>query len=74
MYGQINTTKLKALRKLKRFTQEELAKRAKMSKTYYSDIETGRVTGSIKVIARIAKALDTSIDELIKGDEEGGER
>lgn len=45
-------------------TQEEFAERARMDRTYASGIERGVRNPTIKVIARIAKALSTRASKL----------
>lgn len=65
---KINTSKLKGLRKLKRLTQKELAKKSGISTTYYADIEKGRANGSIKALARVAQILDVTVDDLLEED------
>ena len=47
------------------FSQEELADRAGLHRTYVSLIERGRRTASIEVVRRVAEALDTSMSKLI---------
>jgi putative transcriptional regulator len=56
--------KLAHLRKIKGLTQEELAKKVGVSRVHIWKIESGALTGSIKLLARIAKELDCSIDEI----------
>lgn len=46
-------------------TQEQLAGRAGIRKAYLSQIETGRRTGSVKVLAALAEALDVEIEDLL---------
>ena len=45
-------------------TQEELAERARIHRTYLSDIERGRRNVSLLNIELIAEALDVSISAL----------
>jgi transcriptional regulator with XRE-family HTH domain len=47
-------------------SQEDLADRAGLHRTYVSLIERGRRTASIAVVERLAKALGTSMAELMK--------
>ncbi len=49
-------------------TQRALSEKAQMSQTQLSDYENGNKTPSLFSLAKIAKALDTSIDELFYGD------
>lgn len=54
-------------REIKEFTQENLAEKAELDRTYVSDIERGARNPGIKNIARLAKALGVSVSELTKG-------
>lgn len=56
-------------RKIKGITQETLAERINSSPVYISEIENGRKKASLKVLFGIAKALDSTIDELMNSDE-----
>jgi len=59
--------KIQKLRIKRRLTQEELAKKADLSYTTLIKIEGGQVQNpTIKTIQKIAKALDVSIDNLVK--------
>ncbi len=46
-------------------TQKELARKTGVNAVYISQIETGKRTGSAKTLAKIAKALEIDVDELI---------
>lgn len=56
--------KIKKKRIEKNLKQYELAKLAKMSNTFLSDIETGRSAPSIKTLKKIAKVLELDIKEF----------
>lgn len=56
--------RIRDLRKQKRLSQEELAFRSGLHRTYISDIERGSRNVSIKNIEKIAKALDVSSKAL----------
>ena len=56
--------RVKALREAKGWSQEELADRAGMHRTYISAVERAVRNPTLTVIARIAKALKVSITEL----------
>jgi len=60
LYGE----KLKAFRKKKGLSQEDLGFKASLHRTYISEVERGRRNISIVNIAKIAKALDLSIKEF----------
>jgi len=51
-------------REQKGLTQETLAEKAELDRTYISDIERGARNVSMLSIARIANALGTSISDL----------
>ncbi len=54
-------------REEKNLTQEALAERADLDRTYISDIERGARNVSMLSMLRIAKALGTTVSELTKG-------
>ena len=54
-------------RDAKGFTQEVLAERAELDRTYISDVERGARNLSIASMVRIAQALGTTLAELTKG-------
>jgi transcriptional regulator with XRE-family HTH domain len=57
----------KAIRRRRReldFSQEELAERAELHRTYISDIERGERNPSLENIEKLAKALGISIARL----------
>ena len=60
--------RIKELRALKGFSQEELAARADIDRTYVNSVENGKRNISIVNIEKIAKALKTDLavffDEL----------
>jgi len=55
------------LRAAKGFSQEKLAKKAEIDRTYVSGIERGVRNPGIKAVLQIAKALGVSITELCEG-------
>jgi putative transcriptional regulator len=61
---------LKALIKARKdlgLTQEEFAKRAKLSRPMYSNVERGAVSPSLPVAYRIAKTANKSMEEIFFG-------
>ncbi|MCQ2395759.1 MAG: helix-turn-helix domain-containing protein [Kiritimatiellae bacterium] len=56
---------IKALRKAKNLKQGELAKRLKMTSAQLCRIEGSKNAPSIKTLARIARALNVSLSELM---------
>ncbi len=58
---------LKALREEREWTLDELAERAKVTKAYVSQLETGkRKNPSLAVLKRLAKALRVPVTELLE--------
>lgn len=57
--------RLKAFRKACGFTQERLASKAGFSRSYYSDIETGKRNISILNLCKLTIALDISLSDLL---------
>jgi transcriptional regulator with XRE-family HTH domain len=58
--------RLRALREKAGLSQEELAERAQVHRTYLSGIERGRRNPSLINLLRIAKALNLSISVLFE--------
>lgn len=57
---------LKTLREGKGLTQDALAKRAKLTKPYISQLENGvRKSPSLPALQRLAKALGVPVTELL---------
>jgi XRE family transcriptional regulator, master regulator for biofilm formation len=61
------STVLKTLRNEKGMTQDEVARRAKVTKPYLSQLETGvRKNPSLPVLKRLAKALGVPVTALLE--------
>lgn len=58
--------RIKALRKKKGLSQEELASRAKIHRTYMGKIERGESNPPLFTLYKIAKAIPVHISELFK--------
>lgn len=58
--------RLKALRKEKDLSQEELAERSGLNRPYISGIEKGKRNVSLEVMEKLAEALEVGIGELIE--------
>lgn len=56
---------LRAERARKNFSQENLAEKANISTEYLSRLESEKYNPTILVIAKLALALDVTIDKLI---------
>ena len=61
-FGQV----VRKLRKEQKISQEELAERCGLHRTYISDIELGKRNVSLENIERIAAALDRPLWALFK--------
>jgi DNA-binding XRE family transcriptional regulator len=57
---------IKIWREYRKLTQQQLADTVGISKPYLSQIETGKRTGKTEMLSAIAKALDVSLDEVVK--------
>lgn len=60
---------IKVWREHRGFTQQQLADAVGISKPYLSQIETGKRRGKTEILSAIAKALDVSLDEIVRGKE-----
>ena len=58
-------TNLRRLRHAKELSQEELAHKARVNRTYVSKLETGATWAGLEVIAKLAKALDADPMEFL---------
>jgi transcriptional regulator with XRE-family HTH domain len=54
-------------REARDLTQETLAEKADLDRTYLSGIERGVRNPGIKIVIRLARALRVSLDQLCKG-------
>ena len=59
--------KVRDLRKIEGFSQERLAFKADLHRTYIGMIERGEKNITLINIAKIAKALNCSIEDILKG-------
>jgi transcriptional regulator with XRE-family HTH domain len=60
--------KIARLRAEKGMSQEDLAGEAEINRGYISRIENGHVEFSVPILLRIATALNTAPDELLRND------
>lgn len=60
--------RIRYVREQRRMTQERLAETTEISKGFLSDVENGKRNVSSDYLLRIADALGTSVDYLLKGD------
>ena len=56
---------LRALRKARGYTQEQLAHEADLSYKYLQELEGGKKCPSLIIVIRLCKALDVSLTEMI---------
>lgn len=56
---------VKTLRKFYGLTQDELAGRSNISRSYLTEIETGSKEGSLKTMKALAEALDVDLSLLV---------
>jgi transcriptional regulator with XRE-family HTH domain len=61
--------RLRALRKLRKLTQEKLGERARLSGKFVGEIERGVGNPSLDVLARLTGALDIDLEELFRFEE-----
>ncbi|HZF32969.1 MAG TPA: helix-turn-helix transcriptional regulator [Candidatus Angelobacter sp.] len=65
-------TPLKAWREHSRLTQQQLADRARLSRAYLAQLESGARVGTVDVLAKLAAAMGCLVDDLIEGNTESG--
>ncbi len=65
-------TKLKSLRKQRGFTLSEMAKKMKLSPSFFSRIENGQVMPSIQTLLRIGETLKTDVGVFFQEIDERG--
>ena len=56
---------LKVFREYRQLTISQLAKKADVSTSYISNIESGQRKGSYQYLLRLAKALDLNVDDIV---------
>jgi len=57
---------VRRLREAREWSQEELADRAGIDRTYISSIERSKYAASIEILDRLARALNVEAAELLK--------
>jgi transcriptional regulator with XRE-family HTH domain len=58
--------KLKALRERRGLTQEQLAEKSGVSRTYLARLETGRQDPTLSTLEKLAKALGVKAGRLLE--------
>jgi transcriptional regulator with XRE-family HTH domain len=61
--------RVRQLRKELELSQEGLALKAEVDRTYVTDVEAGRRNVSLEILERLIKALNTSIAEFFNSKE-----
>jgi transcriptional regulator with XRE-family HTH domain len=59
-------TNLRRLRNARKLSQDDLAYEAEVSRSYLSQLEKGAFYASLKIVGRLAKALEVEPAELLK--------
>lgn len=59
--------RIRELRLIKGISQEQLALRAELDRTYMTSVENGKRNISIQNIEKIINALETTFEEFFKG-------
>lgn len=67
IYLRSFSRKLRAFRKAKGYTQEQLAYEADLSYKYLQELEAGKKCPSLIIVIRLRKALDVGLDEIFPG-------
>lgn len=65
---------VKRLRDEKRYTQAELGELVGVAQQVIADYEGGKYRPSIETGVRLANALGTTVERLVDGGDEGGQR
>ena len=56
--------RIKELRKIILLSQESLANKADVDRTYVTDVENGRRNVSVEILERLINALDVTVSEF----------
>jgi len=57
---------IKRLRLCRKMSQGDICRAIDMDRSYMSAIEGGKINVTLAVLEKLAKALDVSVDELLK--------
>jgi transcriptional regulator with XRE-family HTH domain len=63
---EILAQNLRRLRRARRFSQEELAHRAKIDRTYVSSLERRIYSATIDIVDKLARVLGVEASDLLK--------
>jgi transcriptional regulator with XRE-family HTH domain len=58
--------KIRALRRAKGWSQQLLADHAELERAHLSRLEEGRREAGLRVLERIARALDVEVEDLVR--------
>jgi len=58
--------KLKRLRLAKEWSQEQVAKKARITRVYVAQLEAGAKSPTVRTLQRLAKALGVPVVELLR--------
>jgi transcriptional regulator with XRE-family HTH domain len=58
--------RIKSLRASKGWSQEKLAERASMQRSYLADLERGRRNPSVRTLVKVASALAVTVPDLFE--------
>lgn len=64
-YRQVFARNLRKVRQSKGLSQEELAHKAKVNRTYVSKLETGATWAGLEVICKLARVLNVEPSDLL---------
>jgi transcriptional regulator with XRE-family HTH domain len=65
--------RLKHLRRVRGYTQEQLAERIEISPKYLSSIERGAENPTLNLLSRLAQGLQVDLYELFQGEPDAGQ-
>jgi transcriptional regulator with XRE-family HTH domain len=63
--------RIKFLRRAKDWSQEQLAERAAIQRSYLADLERGRRNPSVRTLVKVANALGIAVSALFDGEVKG---
>jgi transcriptional regulator with XRE-family HTH domain len=59
--------RIKMLREARGWTQEQLAERAAIQRSYLGDLELGRRNPSVRTLVKVSNAFGIDVSELLEG-------
>lgn len=64
--GKIIGERIRQLRKERKWSQEELAHRANINRTYIGELERGEKNATVDSLAKVVSALEITFEELFR--------